>query len=82
MAEHTESIMSKDGELAGRAILASHREDAHHALRILSAYKALTGATFKRQTAQLFVVNDSGNKQVYVLEMEDILNLICKAIRK
>ena len=63
-------------ESAAVAKLASLRDDAQLSLRLLSVYKALTGATFQRQKAELLVVNDSGNANIYVVEMADILNAI------
>lgn len=62
--------------------LRSLRKDAVLSLKILTAYKALTGATLGRNAAKLFVVNDNHSKNIYVLEMSDILQLIYQEIEK
>ena len=56
------------------------KNDAFLATQILTAYKALSGNTFGRSAAQLFVVNDVSSQQVYVLEINDIIRAILKNV--
>lgn len=83
LAEHTGNIMTEDGpsnEYNARALFTDLRKEAWLSVKYLSAYKALSGDTFHRQAASLFIVNDNSNQQVYVLEISDIMNLIYKAV--
>lgn len=57
------------------------REDAFNAIQIITAYKALSGDTFGRTAANLFVVNDVSGKKTYVLEISDIMKAILNNIR-
>lgn len=56
------------------------RQDAFLATKIITAYKALSGNTFGRSAAQLFIVNDVSTSQVYVLEINDIIRAIMKEV--
>lgn len=58
--------------------IASLKQDALLATKIITAYKALSGHTFGRLAAQLFIVNDVASQQVYVLEINDIVKAILK----
>ena len=83
LAEHTGNIITQGGpsnEYNARALFADLRKEAWLSVKYLSAYKALSGDTFHRQAASLFIVNDNSNQQVYVLEISDIMNLIYKAV--
>lgn len=85
LAEHTGSIIGERGpenELNARASLIKFRNEAWMSIKYIAAYKALSGDTFNRQAAKLFIVNDSGGRNVYVLEIADIINLIQNSISK
>ena len=52
------------------------RQDAILATKVITAYKALSGNTYGRLAAQLFVVNDVSRQKTYVLEINDIIKPI------
>ena len=58
------------------------RQDAILATKIITAYKALSGNTYGRLAAQLFVVNDTGGQKTYVLEINDIIKAILNEMNK
>lgn len=85
LADHSGSIIGERGpanELGARASLHALRKEAWLSIKYLSAYKALSGDTFRRQAASLFIVNDSSGKHTYVLEISDIMNLIYRSVWK
>lgn len=46
------------------------------ALKVLIAYKGLTGDILGREMAKLFIVNDVNTKTIYLLEMADIIKAL------
>jgi len=76
------SIDKSEGSNAKR--IKALRNDAFNAIKILTAYKALSGDTLGREknVAQLFVVNDVNGRKTYVLEIADIMKAILNNIIK
>lgn len=63
-----------------KTILAQ-KELAVSSMKILAAYRALTGDTLGRSKAQVFLINDATNKRIHLLEMADIFNYILLEIK-
>lgn len=90
IADHTDYFKSPDANLniskavesAAVAQVSSLRTDAIEAIKIISAFKALSGMTYSREAAQLFVVNDTNGKKVYVLEINDIIKAITNKMKR
>lgn len=89
MADHTDfltnskfSVGDKGKEMSSVARVMALRNDATKAIKIIAAYKAISGDTFGRTAAQLFVIKDTGSKKgkVYVLEISDIVRAILKSL--
>lgn len=89
MASHNESLAKayqkgpsyRDKETAAYQYIKSFRDDAYAAVKLIAAYKALSGDTFGRKAAQLFIVNDVHGQKTYVLEIYDIINAILNQLK-
>lgn len=77
--KHPNIARTVDGVQEAIAVsqVAALRQDAFNSFRIIAAYKALSGDTFGRSAAQLFIINDVHSAQIYVLEINDIIQAIC-----
>jgi hypothetical protein len=85
LADHDEqeTIFQRDmKELNAIAELDAYKNDAKLATQLLSAYKALSGATFGRTKAELFVVYDSSGYKCYVLDIGDLIKALLVRINK
>ena len=86
MAEHAyfTEFFTKDTEMHKKEASAIQkisvlRKDSILATKLIMVWKALSGNTFGRKfaTAQLLVLNDTKGKQIYVIEIADILKVVC-----
>ena len=71
-----------EDERAAAAKLANQRKYAIAAAEIISFTKAITGATFGRQAAQLMVINDTSTKKIFVIEIADILEYAANSLQQ
>lgn len=87
IANHLDALQNPDSpkgfavlEMSAIKAVDSLRKDALLATKIITAYKALSGHTYGRMAAQLFVVNDVASKKTYVLEVNDIIRALLNEI--
>ena len=83
LADREETKAQEDSdENTAISQLIRHKDDALLATKLLTAYKALSGDTFGRQRAEMFVLYDSAGKKSYVVDIGDIMKALLLQIVK